>query len=668
MNIPREIDLTSLLSSSEPFREFVIDPHEQVIFVRPQPTGLYGLWTRFVAWLCHGNAERETYAIQNGYLPLTFNGTLGIDAKYLIDGLRRSLGDLPPFDSEEFRNEENALKEGIKDPKKTPVALAKNLVQRCTRGSLCDVETMEAIRKLVTRWLEGPQSRALGFDRTCLRKLIRLAVVSTNTKHLRGVDDTSEALARAALEAAINLVFTERNKNDLSARIKALPGDVTSPHFAMMKERIGELATASMAKGKPDKFRQADVLDRLIADAYVEARAELLAKQVGIEPQWAREIASASLDLKTVGSVTLPFIPAFPSGKEADALLDQANREKLLASCCVVARSRLHAKKLDPFAHVRDKSELERREIILAAELDTAVMVVRRSWADQEAVAISSRTAAGEPNVAVAGHLIAHRNEPMQVTKLDDARRFEKRSAKAGVEFEAQRLITAQLHVDGMLPVSSIEHFGAAAKALSELLITCADAPKGSSSAQIFAALLKGREAVDRWLSAAPASPADAGKRHMQLQALLQVAVIGLVREHRGKPKLANIVNAFDSVDPHNRTQSIWRALRSPELAANPEARELDRLFALLIVELGAELNKAEHQRVAPVGHAIPMPELSAKMHQGIDRALSVAGASLADARRDLLHAVRGHFYRKPRPKGILMQARRLLPSRASPH
>lgn len=211
MNIPREFDLSSLQSSSEPLREFVIDPDAQVIFPRPRPTGAYGVWIHFVAWFCRGNIEREAYAIRNGYLPLKFNGAQGIDVRYLLDGLRSSLCDLPGFDAEVFEAEATRLRNGLGAPHKSPVALAKKLVER-TRGISCAMDTMEAIRTLVTQWLEGPQAKALNFNRAHKETLIRLACFSTNSEHLSGLDVALGNMAQYALEAAISVVTEQRNK------------------------------------------------------------------------------------------------------------------------------------------------------------------------------------------------------------------------------------------------------------------------------------------------------------------------------------------------------------------------------------------------------------------------------------------------------------------------
>lgn len=638
MNISREIDVSSLLSSSEPFREFVIDPDAQVIFPRPHPTGLYSLWVRFVAWFCRGNTDREAYAIHNGYLPLTFNGAHGFDAKYLIEGLRNSLCDLPGFDSDVFDNAAIRLRVGLGNPQKSPVALAKRLVERI-RGMSCDDDTMKAIRDLVPRWLDGPRAKELGFDRSYKQKLIRHAIFSTNSEALSGVDMPPETLAQRALDATISSIIENRNKKNLLNRISALAGDASSPHLQSTKARIEALVLARLQESSPSVPKSGDVLDHAVANAYVEARAELLTEQLGIDPAWARKIAQDSLDLKTIGSVTLPYIPAFPSEKEADALLGKHHRDELLAACCVVARRKLKAER-DPTEHVGDQSERERRNIILAAELDTAVMVVRPNWADQEAVLLSAQAAAKKSNVELVKCLLAHRNDSARVAMLDNALRFEKLSAQAGIAFEAQRRITAKLHVNGLLPVESVERFGAAARAAADLLALCATAPRGESSGQIFTALCKTHKAISQLL--ASASAAMSAEQHQAVvQAMMQVAVIGLVRQHRGTPLLAQIVRAFASTKADNRTQSIWRALRSSDLARKPLARELDRLLSMLIVEFGSELQKAEHRVHSRVGHGASMTKVAAEMHAAIDHAFKVKGTKLTLIRADLGNALR---------------------------
>ena len=128
----------------------------------------------------------------------------------------------------------------------------------------------------------------------------------------------------------------------------------------------------------------------------------------------------------------------------------------------------------------------------------------------------------------------------------------------------------------------------------------------------------------------------------------MQVAVIGLVRQHRGKPLLAEIVRAFASTKAYNRTQSIWRALRSSDLERKPLARELDRLLSMLIVEFGSELQKAEHRAHSRVGHGGSMTKVAADMHNAIGSALATKGAPLALNRHDLQSVVHEKFSARP--------------------
>lgn len=512
MNFSREFDLSSLLSPYEQGCEFVVDPIDQVIFVRPQPTGLFGYWTRLVAWWCRAKPERESERILNGTLPLKFNGAAGIEPKYLVDGLRNSLCDFPGFDSAQFEEEAGTLSLDLGTPGTSPVALARRLVDRCLAGaSKCSVENMAATRRLVAKWLDGPQARELGFASHDKQKLIRFAVFSLKeSRKLNGLDQAPEQLAQLALQAAIGLVIKSRNECSLRDRINALPGDASSPHFKQMKSRVAELTKQTLLTGSPVATWTGDRLDKAIADAYLQARAELLAAQLGIELQWAREVAKASLDLKAVGSVTLPFIHAFPSAKEVNALL------------------------------------------------------------------------------------------------------------------------TPQLP---------------AVKAAADLLLLCGTATQGQSSGQIFTALWEMREAINQLLAKlAPGGQAlPAERQHALVQNVMAVAVTGLVREHRGKPELAKIVKAFESDKPRNRTRSIWRALRSSDVAAKskPAAQELDRFFSMLIVEFTSELLKAEHQHTTRVEGGRSTTELAKDMHAAIERALNAEGTNLTLIRSDLRNALR---------------------------
>lgn len=635
LELPDRIDLESVVDAkARPDAAFFIDSNQQLLVARPYDPNR---WHRRVwAAICGACDCLRDWSLARGWLPIDVRA----NQMHFISSLRKSLIAAGGFNEGKFDSDKGALLKRLVAPKSTPLSCTEEIMNEYAPGL---TSKMRALALATENWIASDDARALGYTEEAFGHLRSDAVKVSQTRDYRD-RPLSDEWVHSVIQVTVIKFKDVRNLNRLSQRLDKMAADRSDPSSRGVEKTEIETRVRQALKQYGTRYIDDATFDRLVDEAYVQVRSELLAHELGIELAWAQEtVRSARLERQDIENFKLPVIEAFPSDKEAAALLK--DRKRLHASSCAVAEDLLLIE-LEP----KTDEPKEIREALrakLKAQMALPLKRVARARAQEEELLVTRLLAKKLPAREVLKKLIDERIEPDLLDRLRQAMEFDRSLVAFGVMTDGEVSTATKLHESGLLPLETVALFGAAAKALRDVLECCARAPKKNSSSEIFESLYRACDEVDRFHTAAKSESAHGAS--LQLDALIQVAVQRLISRPEKAAPLPQIVRAFS----RERTGRIWRALRSPQLRTKPLTEKLEQMFSKLSSALAAELDSRAKLASAGAGKSpVPATTLAADMKKHIEIGRQIVGAELSTFKPSFQASLR-KCYGLPEPKPV---------------